>query len=93
MAAGGRGSGDAVRDGGETRVGTLGICRLETKGPEYPTKPGWVLPTFTGGLGSSCSSLILGGVVGREVTLEVTFGGKDDFQPRPCDFDDNTREG
>lgn len=86
MAAGGRGSGDAVcdgGDGGETRVGALGICLLETKGPEYPTKPGRMVPTFAGGLGSSCSSLILGVVVGREATLGVTFGGKDDFQPRP----------
>ena len=93
MAAGGRGSGDALCDGGETRVGALGICRLETKGPEYPTKPGRKLATFAGGLGSSCSSLILGVVTGSEVTRGVTFGGKDDCQPGPCDFVDNTREG
>jgi hypothetical protein len=53
MAAGGRGSGDAVCDGGEARVGTLGICRLDTKGPEYPTKPGRTVSTDAGGLGSS----------------------------------------
>ena len=83
MAAGGRGSGDAVCDGGETRVDTLGISRLETRGPEYPTKPGRMVPTFAGGRGSSCSSLILGVVVGSEVTLGVTFGGTDDCQPGP----------
>lgn len=53
MAAGGRGSGDAVFDGGEARVGTLGICRLDIKGPEYPTRPGRRVSKGAGGLGSS----------------------------------------
>lgn len=92
MAAGGRGSGDAVCDGGETRVETLGIGRLETRGPEYPTKPAR-MPTFDGGRGSSCSSLILGVVVGSEVTLEVTFGGTADCQPGPCSLVGNTKGG
>lgn len=87
MAAGGRGSGDAVCDGGETRVvdTAVGIGRLETRGPEYPTKP-----AFAGGRGSSCSSLILGVVVGSEVTLGVAFGGTDDCQPGPGGLVGNT---
>lgn len=91
MAAGGRGRGDAVCDGGEARVGTLGTCRLDTRGPEYPTKPGRAAPTFAGGLGSSCSSLILGDVVGSEVILGVNFGATDDCQPGPYDFVDIAR--
>jgi hypothetical protein len=52
MVAGGRGSGDAVCNGGDIQVGILGVCLLDTRGPEYPTKSGrWVLP-FAGGLGS-----------------------------------------
>jgi hypothetical protein len=53
MSAGGRGSGDVVCDGGDTRAGTLGVCLLDTRGPEYPTKPGRWMPRLAGGLGSS----------------------------------------